>query len=210
VLSHGEETAGQIHIEAANHPKECPGFFLARGTPLCEGNHMTEEAKVLVTAGSKHGATAEIAGRIGSTLESEGCAVTVLAPEDVERVDGYDAIVLGSAVYAGHWTADAKDLANRVALLDDPPPVWLFSSGPVGDPPQPEEEPVDVSTVMNQTGAREHHVFAGKIDRSKLSFGEKAIVIAVRAAEGDFRDWDAIDAWARNIANALTMEASTK
>lgn len=164
--------------------------------------------KVLVSAGSKHGATAEIARRIGKTIAEAGCETTVLPPEDVPEVTGFDAIVLGSAVYAGRWTADANELAHRVAQIPVKPPVWLFSSGPVGDSPAPEEDPVDVSSIRADTGATEHHVFAGKIDKAKLSFAEKAIMVAVRAPEGDFRDWDAIDSWARHIAESLTMEVS--
>lgn len=175
---------------------------------------MTETPKstrrVLVSAGSKHGSTVEIAYRIGKTIDEEGPEVTVLAPEEATSLKGFDAIVLGSAVYAGHWTREALALAERVSALDPKPPVWIFSSGPVGDPPKPEEEPVDVADVMNGTGAMEHQMFSGKIDRSKLSFGEKAIMIAVKAPEGDFRDWDAIDSWARRIATGLAMEVQTQ
>lgn len=43
--------------------------------------------------------------------------------------------------------ADANDLERAIGRLELKPPVWLFSSGPVGDPPKPEEEPVDVSEI---------------------------------------------------------------
>jgi menaquinone-dependent protoporphyrinogen oxidase len=92
--------------------------------------------------------------------------------------------------------------------LDQPVPTWLFSSGPVGDPPKPEEDPVDVAEVSEKTSAREHRVFSGKIDKSKLSFAEKAIVVAVRAPEGDFRDWDEIGDWANSIADSLIRETT--
>ncbi len=170
----------------------------------------SSKARVLVSAGSKHGATAEIANRIASRLEESGCDVTFSPPGDAIGVGDFDAIVLGSAVYAGRWTADAKDLANAIGRLDPGPPVWLFSSGPVGDPPKPEEEPVDVSDIFVATQAREHRVFAGKIDKSKLGFGEKAILMALKVPEGDFRDWDAIDFWASRIAEQLTRETSTR
>lgn len=159
--------------------------------------------RVLVSAGSKHGATAEIAQTIGETLRGRGLDVTVSEPEKAVDVGGFDAVVLGSAVYAGHWTGPAKDLADRVAAASPGAGVWLFSSGPLGDPPKPEEDPVDVSDVTEKTSAREHRVFAGKIDKSKLSFGEKAIMVAVRAPEGDFRDWEEITAWAVSIADSL-------
>lgn len=158
---------------------------------------------VLVSAGSKHGATAEIAESIGDTLARRGLNVTVAKPDEVTNVDGYQAVVLGSAVYAGHWIEPAKNLAQQIATIHPKPAVWVFSSGPLGDPPKPEEDPVDASEIIELTSAREHRVFAGKIEKSKLSFGEKAIMIAVRAPEGDFRDWEEITAWAEGIADAL-------
>jgi len=161
--------------------------------------------KVLVSAGSKHGATAEIADFIGETLARRDLDVTVAKPEEVANLIGYQAVVLGSAVYAGRWTDSAKDLAQRVAATPSPD-LWLFSSGPLGDPPKPDEDPVDVSEIMEATSARGHRVFAGKIDKSKLSFGERAIMIAVRAPEGDFRDWDEITAWAESIADTIEAE----
>jgi menaquinone-dependent protoporphyrinogen oxidase len=167
-----------------------------------------QPTKILVSASSKHGSTEEIAKRIGSDLRGRGYEVTVSSPDQVTDVSHYDAVVLGSAVYAGHWMAAAKELADLIGRLDQPVPTWLFSSGPVGDPPKPEEDPVDVAEVSEKTSAREHRVFSGKIDKSKLSFAEKAIVVAVRAPEGDFRDWDEIGDWANSIADSLIRETT--
>jgi len=104
--------------------------------------------RVLVTAATKYGATAEIAAAIAEVLDEHGLEATVLPPEQVERVDGYDAAVVGSAVYAGHWLKPARELVERhsAALADRP--VWLFSSGPVGDPPKPGEPAVDVAEMI--------------------------------------------------------------
>lgn len=167
-----------------------------------------EVTRVLVSAGSKHGSTAEIGKQIGDVLAERGMGVTVLAPEHVLDVTRYDAVILGSAVYAGHWVPQAKEVAKLLATEDPRLATWLFSSGPVGDPPKPEEDPVDVADILQATQAREHRVFSGKIDKSKLSFPERAILTAVRAPEGDFRDWGEIDAWAKSIADSLVKEVS--
>ncbi|HEU0237938.1 MAG TPA: flavodoxin domain-containing protein [Micromonosporaceae bacterium] len=159
--------------------------------------------KVLVTAASRHGSTAEIAARIGSTLATRaGFDVTVRAASDVEDITGYDAYVLGSAIYMGHWLEAARDLVQRYNEWRDRP-VWLFSSGPIGDPPKPDEQPVDIGAVVVATHAREHRLFSGALRRDRLGFPERAMAAALRAPYGDFRDWDAIDAWANEIANTL-------
>ncbi|HUG32537.1 MAG TPA: flavodoxin domain-containing protein [Acidimicrobiia bacterium] len=162
---------------------------------------------VLVTAGSKHGSTAEIAVRIGQTLERHRCRAVVIAPGEVETIEAFDAVVLGSAVYAGRWTQDAMAIARRIAATDPPPPVWIFSSGPVGNPPKPEEDPVDTAEVVELTKSRQHRVFPGKIDKTSLHFGEKAIVLALKVPEGDFRDWSAVEDWAAAIAEELLAQA---
>lgn len=159
--------------------------------------------KVLVTAASRHGATTEVAASIGAALQGAGHEVHVAHPAEVARLDGYDAAVIGSAVYVGHWLEPARDLVEREKVALSRIPVWLFSSGPVGDPPKPAEESADAAQLAELIGAREHHVFAGLVDRKRLGFGEKAIVAAVRAPEGDFRPWSEIEAWAREIARAL-------
>jgi len=159
--------------------------------------------KVLVAAATKHGATGEIAQAIGDALRDQGLDPTVLEPEQVDTVAGYDAVVLGSAVYAGHWLKAARELVARCGNGLAARPVWLFSSGPIGDPPKPEEDPVDVAKVLATTRAREHRLFAGKLVRKQLAFPERAIVSALRVPEGDFRDWPAITGWAAGIATAL-------
>jgi menaquinone-dependent protoporphyrinogen oxidase len=161
------------------------------------------EMKVLVTAATKHGETGEIAQAIGGALRDQGLDPTVLEPDQVERVDGYDAVVLGSAVYAGHWLKPAKELVARCGTALTARPVWLFSSGPIGDPPKPEEDPVDVAEILATTGARDHRLFPGKLVRKQLTFPEREIVSALRVPERDFRDWPAITGWAADIAAAL-------
>lgn len=163
---------------------------------------------VLVSTASKHGSTEEIGEHIANALRDRGVRVVITEPDKVTDLAPFRALVLGSAVYAGRWLPAAKSLADRIGALEIKPEVWLFSSGPIGDPPKPEEDPVDVADVLETTSAREHRVFSGKIDKSKLSFGEKAILIAVRAPEGDFRDWDEIESWATDIATALTTKVN--
>jgi menaquinone-dependent protoporphyrinogen oxidase len=161
--------------------------------------------RVVVTAASRHGATHEIATAIAVGLARRGVEAEARPSEELDSLDGYDAYVIGSAVYVGRWLDPARELVEAHAAALAERPVWLFSSGPLGPPDKlkPEGEPVDVAGLIEASGAVEHRVFAGRLDRKLLSFGEKAVVVAVRAPEGDFRDWDAIDAFAAAIAERL-------
>lgn len=159
--------------------------------------------KVLVCAASKHGATTEIAAEIGAALAALGVEATVLAPSEVSSIEGFDAAVIGSAIYAGRWLEPARDLVERHQEALRAIPVWLFSSGPVGTPPKPDDPPADAEPLAALIGAREVRLFAGEIDKSRLGFAEKAIVAAIRAQEGDFRPWGDIERWAREIARTL-------
>jgi menaquinone-dependent protoporphyrinogen oxidase len=110
-------------------------------------------------------------------------------------------------VYAGHWLAQGKDLVKHVARHAAGRPVWLFSSGPLGVPAPADHDAVDVQHLVDIASARGHALFSGRLDTSLLGFAERAIVAAVRAPEGDFRDWDAIDTWAGQIADELAAAA---
>jgi menaquinone-dependent protoporphyrinogen oxidase len=159
--------------------------------------------KVLVCAATKYGATGEIANVVADVLAEEGLEVTVIPPEQAGAIEQFDAVVLGSAVYMGQWMKPARELVDRSATALAARPVWLFSSGPVGEPAKPAENPVDVSKILQSTKARDHRVFTGRLVRKHLSFPDRAMASAIRAAEGDFRNWAEIRAWAVGIASAL-------
>ena len=157
----------------------------------------------LVSVASKHGSTAEIGETIAATLREEGHEVEVLAPVAVRDVTRYDAVILGSGVYAGRWIGSAKEFAaaNVEALRSRP--LWLLSSGPLGEMPKPAEEPPDAAKMVELLHPREHRIFAGALSREEMGFGERTIISMVKAPYGDFRDWEAIKAWAREIAHEL-------
>ena len=163
--------------------------------------------RVLVTAASKYGSTAGIAEAIGRRLEEHELQVDVVPVEEIDDLTGYGAIVLGSGVYAGRWLKAARRLVDEHEHDFELTPTWLFSSGPIGEPPKPEgDAAVKLDAIVRRTAARDHRIFAGKLDRERLTFPDRAIVTAVRSPEGDFRDWPAISAWADEIAKALVLE----
>ncbi len=48
------------------------------------------------------------------------------------------------------------------------------------------------------------------LDTQKLSLPEKLVVKGIKAPIGDFRDWEAITAWAATIAEALKKECAER
>ncbi|MGD0857370.1 MAG: flavodoxin domain-containing protein [Dehalococcoidia bacterium] len=166
------------------------------------------EIKVLVAYASKHGMTAEIAGKIGETLRQSGLQVDVLPVKRVKDAATYKVFVLGSAVYIAMWRKDMVKFLEKNEKLLSEQPVWLFSSGPMG-----EGDPVELSqgwrfpeaqrSLIERIKPRGIAIFHGAIDMKKMSFMEKWVLKKVKASTGDFRDWDAITSWAGSITDAL-------
>ncbi len=170
--------------------------------------------RVLVVVASRHGATAEIADLLVHDLmagpEASRAELTAHAVDagSAPPPDRYDAVLLGSAVYAGRWLPPARDYAVQHAATLRRRPVWLFSSGPIGDPPFPDDEPHDVAAIGRSLRSRGHVSFPGRLDPARLGFGERAMVRAMRAPVGDFRDPAAVRAWAERVAGALTASTA--
>lgn len=159
--------------------------------------------RILVTVASRHGGTSEMGDVVAQELRDAGCEVDQVDPDDVGAVDGYDAVVLGSAVYVGRLAASLRTLVDRQADQLAARPVWLFWSGPVGTPPLPGTPPDDVATIARRTGARDVRAFAGRLNREELGLAERALVALIDAQPGDFRDLDEVAEWGRGIAVAL-------
>jgi menaquinone-dependent protoporphyrinogen oxidase len=166
--------------------------------------------RILVTVASRHGATREIGAVVAGVLRSAGHDVDELEPEDVGTVEPYAAVVLGSAVYAGRLGAGLRHLVERQGGQLRERPVWLFWSGPVGDPLSPPTVPDDVGVLAAQAGARTPQVFGGRLDRRTLGLAERALVAMIHAEQGDFRDLDAVRAWAERVAADLAPHAARR
>ena len=163
--------------------------------------------RVLVTYGSKFGSTAEIAEAITAELRDHGIDVDCLPAHDAKTVDGYDAVVLGSAVDMQRWRRDARRFLEKHAHELERIPFWVFSSGSVGAPEQRDpdwEEPAKVMALAERLGAREHVVFGGSIPAEPKSLMQKAMASETPEEFRDLRDWDEIRAWARGIAAELS------
>ncbi|KXF88184.1 flavodoxin [Rhodococcus ruber Chol-4] len=171
--------------------------------------------KVLVAYASRHGATAGIAERIAEVIRAEGHTADTVQLPAATSVDDYDACVVGSSAYLGHWekAASAFVREHRDGLVARP--VWLFTSGPLGTEEVDEQgqdvresaAPRELPELTDAIAPREHHVFFGALDPKTLGVGARVMrkLPAGRKLlpEGDFRDWQEIEDWARSIVRAL-------
>ena len=165
--------------------------------------------RVLVVHASQFGATRGIADRITEALLRRGLRAESYPAMELAHLAGANAIVIGSAIHAGHWLDDATRFVYRHQDELRQVPVWLFSSGPLGDrsvrSPQPDPKEIGAFRILIEP--RGHVVFPGAYDRETADFRnlgliERAVVSRLMP-EGDWRDWDAIDCWAEGIATAL-------
>ena len=166
------------------------------------------DTKILVTYATKHGATEEIANKIGEIIRQAGLPTDVYPVKNVKNLAAYNTVILGSAVYIGSWRKEAVQFlkANQQALAARA--VWLFSSGPTG-----EGEPIELlkgwrfppaqRSLVESIHPRNIAVFHGNLDEKKLNAFEKWLTKNVKAQTGDFRDWTDVTAWSTSIADAL-------
>lgn len=172
---------------------------------------------VLVAYATHHGATREIAEGIAATLAQSGLQVNVERVDRARDVAGYDAFVIGSALYCG-WLKEATAFVRRNKAALARRALWLFSSGPLGTratDPQGRDlrataVPKEIAELGKAVGTRDHHVFFGAYDPAAkpVGFLERSFKLVPNNAAileaGDFRDWAEIRAWATVIAAELS------
>jgi menaquinone-dependent protoporphyrinogen oxidase len=164
---------------------------------------------VLVTYGSKRGGTEGLAHMIAGGLRECGLTVDVLPPAKARDISGYDAVVVGGALYAFHWHKDARRFVRKHIAALRQRPTYFFSSGPLDDsaatadiPPVP-----GVRSLMDRTGARSHVTFGGRL--SVHARGVPASAMAKKMA-GDWRDPVQVRAWALEIGQQLQRERAAR
>ena len=167
--------------------------------------------KILVAYATKAGSTAEVAAEIGRVIESKGgCQVDVRPVGKLNGVDGYDAVVIGSAIRAGKWLPEATKFVEKHRDALGRVPVALFTVClTMKDDTEENRRTVAayLDPVREVVQPVEMGLFAGVMDYSKLPFILRLMMKAMKSPQGDFRDWEAIRAWADNICPLLLQRA---
>lgn len=163
--------------------------------------------RVLVTYATRYGSTQGIAERIAAVLTGEGLTVHLAPVNGARDLEGYDAFVIGSAVFAFHWMKPAVKYVHEHRKLLASRPVWLFSVGPLGPKQAQPLKPRDYDDNTAAAQARDHRIFYGAMDISKLRGPDRLFSRMFKSVQGDFRDWETIEAWAKKIAHELVPVA---
>ncbi len=158
--------------------------------------------RVLVTWGSKLGGTKGIARMVAEELEYRGVEVAFVPAAELGSVKGFDAVIVGGALYASRWHKAALKFVSRNAAALRRIPVWLFSSGPLDNSADVRSIPPvkDVAVLMERVGALGHATFGGKLPADAKGFPASAMA---KEHAGDWRNPDRVHAWAAEIAAAL-------
>ena len=89
---------------------------------------------VLVVYASKHGATREIAERVAQTMAAAGQQAQARPVMAAGDLTGYDAFVVGSAVYMGHWQKEAAEFVRCEGDFRDWAQIEAWARGIARDP----------------------------------------------------------------------------
>jgi len=159
--------------------------------------------KILVIYSSKYGSTAEVADIIARAIQDAGSAVDVLAVNQSAEPNDYDAVFLGSPLYAGHWRGDAvKWLTKHSAALKQKQVVFFC----VGMS--------DESDIVTIAKAWQKHkellnpvaegYFTGRMDVQRLDFFSRMICKIMKANTEDKIDKEKISAWTSAVLAKLS------
>jgi menaquinone-dependent protoporphyrinogen oxidase len=162
--------------------------------------------KILVAYATRNGSTAEIAQAIGKELTIAGLAVDVAEIKTISTLADYTGVVIGGPLYMGSVDGSVGKFIrkNREQLLTLP--VAAFAVGIAPKNPNPaaiEESREALKKSMEPVSPVTSILFAGKLDPAKVNFVMRKFLEMAKIPAGDFRDWDAIAAWARELPEML-------
>ena len=160
--------------------------------------------RVLIVYGSKMGGTAGIADMIGDAFTRQGAHADVVRAEDARAPESYDAVIVGSALYAFRWRRAAAGFVRQYSETLRAKPTWFFSSGPLDDSASAADLPPtrQVDRLMARAEARGHKTFGGRLKPDAEGFPARAMA---KTHAGDWRRPDEIEAWVAGIAAELGL-----
>jgi menaquinone-dependent protoporphyrinogen oxidase len=164
-------------------------------------------AAVLVGYATRSGSTQEVAESVAATLRDSGLEVDIQPMRNVRTLAGYRMVILGAPLYMFRWHKDALAFLSRHRQAITQVSVAVFALGPFHDE---EKEWQSIRAQLDKELSKfpwfapiAREVFGGKFDPTKLRFPMNLIPALKKMPPSDIRNWDAIRAWARDLAGKL-------
>lgn len=171
---------------------------------------------VLVVYASALGSTREIAQHVASRMAVALGKVECRPVEEVQSVEGFEAVVVGSAIHNQAWLAPAALFFTQHAPELAKRPVWAFSVGMSDALPKPFrkrgaalQEKRLRRVQFRDFPLRGHNVFSGVYEAGQMPVLLRVLFRLTGGRFGDLRDWSAIDAWTDQITAELAKPGSS-
>jgi menaquinone-dependent protoporphyrinogen oxidase len=165
--------------------------------------------RILVTYATRAGSTREIAEFIGALLNDMGAIVAVRPTAEIHSVKDYEAVVVGSAVRMGKLLPDAVRFVRKfdADLSLKPTAHFVVCATMAEDTPEHRATAQGYEMALRELNAPiSIGLFAGRVDSAKVDQPWHYMIRHSRdplLREGDWRDWDAIRAWAQALGEKL-------
>ncbi len=160
---------------------------------------------ILLAYATRYGSTQEVAETITAALREAGLEVELQPMQEVKRLDNYEAVVLGAAIYNARWHPHAHQFLSQHQTALKQRPVAIFALGPLST-----SEAAMLRSRRQLDKELEKYawlkpvaleMFIGKMDPKKLGFFDRLVSTA-----SDQRDWGTIRAWAKALPALLQQD----
>ena len=164
-------------------------------------------ARILVAYATKKGSTAEIAQAIAKELQAAGHSADAVEIAQGASPKGYDAVVIGGPMYLGKIEGMGKFVKRHSPELAKVPVAGFVVclAAVTKDPEGMAWAEKALHAALDPLRPVAETIFAGRLDPEKLSWFQRFAVKKAKSPVGDFRDWAAIAAWARDLPGKMKV-----
>jgi menaquinone-dependent protoporphyrinogen oxidase len=168
------------------------------------GKEGATDKRILVTYATRTGSSVDVAAAIGETLSRRGFAVDVKPIKDHPALDGYQTVLMGSAINGAQWLPEAVEFvkSNQAALNQVPVALFSVHIMNLGDDDKSKKNRLAYLNAVRPLLKPADEAFFAGIGMNPEEQG-KLVRWVYRTfkigPEGDCRDWEKIRGWAEAV-----------